>query len=249
MTFSEAQIAQLLKPIAAKRVLKDGKGFSHVSQQDITAHLIRVLGFGAFDTQILSLDLVYEKNSLDRKTGKPNPDRWDVGYRATLRLTIRDPDGAEQCHYEDGSMGVAQNQALGDAHDLAMKSAISLAKKRCAINLGDNFGLSLYNKGQTAALVIGTLIRTGATQTPADMQAGVEQQVTLGRDETDQGDDIAPHAASDELLEQIADLLEQASTRQEVREVGEKIAGLGLDPGTRAELKILYGKRMKEMTS
>ena len=38
------------------------------------------------------------------------------------------------------------NQAsVGAAHDLAMKSAISQALKRCAANLGDQFGLSLYS--------------------------------------------------------------------------------------------------------
>jgi hypothetical protein len=80
-----------------------------------------------------------------------------------MRLTIRDEHGKEVCHYEDGSTATAQNQTLGDAHDLAMKSAISLAKKRAAINLGDQFGLSLYNKGQMSALVKGTLVRVTET--------------------------------------------------------------------------------------
>jgi hypothetical protein len=189
--FNAAQVAQLLKPINPNRVLKDGKGHSHVSQQDITAHLIRVFGFGAFDTDLASLDLIFERQTLSISKGrdKPDPNRYDVCYRAVMRLTVRDPDGREVCHYEDASTATAQNQTLGDGHDLAMKSAISLAKKRAAINLGDQFGLSLYNKGQTSALVKGLVFQTFKSGEPGasshDVQDGVEQQLSLGNDETD----------------------------------------------------------------
>ena len=47
-TFTSEQITQLLKPIKPQRVLAV-QGHSHVSQQDITAHLIRMFGFGNFD--------------------------------------------------------------------------------------------------------------------------------------------------------------------------------------------------------
>lgn len=182
MSFNAAQTAQLLRPINPARVLKDGKGHSHVSQQDVTAHLIRVFGFGSFDLDVAALDLVFERERLT-DAGKP-ANRFDVCYRAVMRLTIRDEQGREVCHFEDGSTALAQNQTQGDAHDLAMKSAISLAKKRCAINLGDQFGLSLYNKGQMTALVKGTLV-AGEPHEGGDVQEGVEQQLTLGNDETD----------------------------------------------------------------
>lgn len=185
--FNHQQTTQLLQPIAKQRVLADGKGHSHVSQQDITAHLIRVFGFGSFDTDVLNVACVFEQERTNNKgefTG-----RWDVCYRALLRLTIRDENGAEVCHYVDGSTATAQNQTRGDAHDLAYKSALSLAKKRAAINLGDQFGLSLYNKGQMTALVGGTFIRPAEPEEAAeheDVQEGVEQQVSLGNDEIDQ---------------------------------------------------------------
>jgi hypothetical protein len=186
VSFNAAQNAQLLKPIRPERVLKDARGHSHVSQQDITAHLIRVFGFGNFDLHLVSLDCVFERERCNDK-GEPL-NRFDVCYRAVMRLTVRDEHGSTVCHYEDGSTATAQNQTLGDAHDLAMKSAISLAKKRTAINLGDQFGLSLYNKGQVSALVKGTLITPERStdpndKPPADVQDGVEQQLTLGNDE------------------------------------------------------------------
>lgn len=194
--FTRQQVDQLLRPINRNRVLRDGKGHSHVSQQDVTAHLIRMFGFGSFDTDIVSVECVFEHERVDKNgvaTG-----RWDCCYRALMRLTIKDQDGKEVCHYEDGSTAFAQNQTRGDAHDLAYKSALSLAKKRAAINLGDQFGLSLYNKGQLAALVGGTLVLPDGESTTDDVQDGVPPQVSLGNDEVDRdldGGAAAPPAA------------------------------------------------------
>ncbi|MFI6594903.1 Rad52/Rad22 family DNA repair protein [Nonomuraea sp. NPDC050536] len=184
MGFTRAQVDQLLQPINTNRVLKDGKGHSHVSQQDVLAHLIRIFGFGNFDTEILSLECVFETPRVNDQTGKQTG-RWDVCYKATYRLIVKDENGVEVCHFEDGSTATAQNQTRGDAHDLAMKSALSLAKKRAAIPLGDQFGLSLYNKGQTKPLVIGTLVMPEGEAAGHDVQEGVEKQVSLGNDEID----------------------------------------------------------------
>ncbi|MFI6296776.1 Rad52/Rad22 family DNA repair protein [Nonomuraea sp. NPDC050790] len=183
MGFTRAQIEQLLRPINPKRVLRDGKGHSHVSQQDVLAHLIRVFGFGNFDIEVTSVECVFEVERHD-KNGELTG-RWDCCYRAMARLVVRDPEGNEVCHYEDGSTATAQNQTRGDAHDLAYKSAISVSKKRAAIALGDQFGLSLYNRGQLSALVRGTVVMPDGEPVAEDLQEGVEQQVTLGNDEID----------------------------------------------------------------
>lgn len=193
MSLNGKQVAQLLLPINERRVLKDGKSHSHVSQQDILAHLIRVFGFGNFDITVLAAEPVFEQERATNEGVGTN--RWDVCYRAMVRLTIRDEHGATVCSYENGSTATAQNQTRGDAHDLAYKSAISLSVKRAAIPLGDQFGLSLYNKGQTAPLVRGTLILPAAEvvaddeQEQDDLQAGVPQQLSLGNDETESGDE------------------------------------------------------------
>lgn len=182
--FNAKQTLQLLAPIHPSRVLLDGKNHPHVSQQDITAHLIRIFGFGNFDTDILETACVFETPRLNDE-GKPTG-RWDVCYRAQVRLTVRNPDGEVVCHYEDGSTATAQNQTRGDAHDLAFKSALSLAKKRAAAYLGDGYGLSLYNHGQMRALVRGTLVlppADGDDEVVEDVQEGVEQQVSLGEHE------------------------------------------------------------------
>ena len=190
--FNAKQVDQLLKPINPKRVLRDGKGHAHVSQQDILAHLIRVFGFGNFDIDVVSVEPIFEHPRMngDKPTG-----RFDVCYRALVRLTVRDEEG-NTCHFENGSTATAQNQTLGDGHDLAYKSAISLSVKRAAIALGDGFGLSLYNKGQMTALVMDTLVHPVAPSDSEDVQEGVAQQVSLGNDEVDPVD-VDPDAVAE----------------------------------------------------
>lgn len=214
-TFTREQVGQLLQPIRPQRVLSDGKGHSHVSQQDITAHLIRMFGFGNFDVEVLDSGLVFETERHDPKTGESN-NRWDVCYKALVRLTVRNPDGEQVAFYENGSMGTAQNQSRGDGHDLAYKSAISLSIKRAAIALGDQFGLSLYNKGQVAPLVIKTLV--GHEDVVGDIQADVPQQVAMGNDEIDHESgtpvpvDFKSWVDSAATLNQLTELFEKAKT-------------------------------------
>lgn len=210
------QLHQLRQPINPARVLKDGKGMSHLSQQDVVAHLIRIFGFGNFDTEILDLTMVYEERVPNPKNpnfdpNANNPDwRYNVCYKALVRLTVRNMDGDIVAFYEDVSTDTATNQKTrGDAHDLAAKSAVSLAKKRCAIHLGDQFGLSLYNKGQLTPLVAPTgqtlpmWIQTkGVTSEDAespDMQNGIPQQVSMGNVDPESDHAPAPVVDDDQI--------------------------------------------------
>ena len=78
---------------------------------------------------------------------------WSVGYKVELRLHIKDLDAT----YTEAAVGSAMLPQRGEAHDMAVKTAESDALKRAAINLGDQFGLSLYKNGQTAPVVLETL--------------------------------------------------------------------------------------------
>ena len=175
MIFTDEQVAQLLKGVHPSRVKKDAKGMAHLEQYDVRAHLNRVFGFGNWDQKLTRLELVFEEptKSLDKQTGKPKPDRWDVCYAASLKLTIRGTTMEaiafrEYAEYEDGATGFAQNQTRGEAHDLALKTAISTALKRAATSLGDQFGLSLY-AGTTNAIVKGVIgYKPPEEQAPAE---------------------------------------------------------------------------------
>jgi hypothetical protein len=131
-------------------------GLSHMEAYDIRAHLNRIFGFGHWSADVIEMTLMYEEKTTT-KAGKP---AYAVGYRAGLRLTVCDPDGATLASFTEyaASGQVMPDFKRGDAHDFAMKTAESQALKRCATNLGDQFGLSLYNNGSLLPLVIKTLV-------------------------------------------------------------------------------------------
>lgn len=167
---SPEQYEQLLKPVNESRVMFLGKT-KHMESYDIRAHLNRVFGFGRWSAEVVSMDLIKEW------TGKNsnNADAVYVGYRAAVRLTVCAPDGTQLAVYTEHAAGDALGFPIAKviaAHDFAMKTAESQALKRAAINLGDQFGLSLYNAGSIAPLVLGTKVPVlGAeSEEPADFE-------------------------------------------------------------------------------
>lgn len=155
MSLRPAQVDALLAPLHPSRV-RQVQGNAHLEAWDVRRHLLRVFGWGGWDFDVVSCDLVSERSKWDEQN--PLKGRHTVVYRVVGRLTIRDPEGNRLASYEDGATGDAANQpSLGDAHDMALKTAMSQALKRCAMNLGDRFGLGLYNGGRTDAVVGGSL--------------------------------------------------------------------------------------------
>ena len=142
---SKTQYDQLLQGLNEVRVSQrkggGGKMLSYLEAYDVKAHLTRVFGFGGWSWQIEHVTLAFEEQQ---------ENRWVIGYRVQGTLTVQD------CKYS----GVAVGSAMGsqaDAHDNAVKNGDSDALKRAAINLGDQFGLSLYANGSTRPVVQKTL--------------------------------------------------------------------------------------------
>ena len=83
-----------------------------------------------------------------------------VAYRATVTLTVYSPGGIPIATYtEAGAGGMTASAGMRhDAHDNAIKTAQTSALKRCAVNLGTRFGLSLYDNGATHDVVARTLV-------------------------------------------------------------------------------------------
>jgi hypothetical protein len=125
---------------------------SYLEQADVRAHADRIFGHGGWDCETLDVTMIFEE---ERSDG-----RWLPGYRVTMQVTIYDPEGLPVCRYSETAVGTPMGamKDRGDAHDMAIKTAASDAMKRCFINLGDQFGLSLYWKGRTAPVVITTLV-------------------------------------------------------------------------------------------
>ena len=187
MPLSAEQVDALLRPIRPHRVLQ-AEGQSHVPAYDVAAHLTRVFGFGGWDKQILSLNLVCEDIRPATQQGKR--DLWVVTYACTMRLIVKDSEGNKVASWDDGACGTANLPQKGEAHDMALKSSVSYALKRCAaFGLGDQFGLSLYNKGQMSALIGKTLVmpETENDGYEGDLEAHIQAPQSLGNDETDYG--------------------------------------------------------------
>lgn len=160
---SDLQIGWLLQPVHPDRVGKDGKGFAHMEAWDIKRHLIRIFGFGGHDIDLLDVTQISERSQMLRKKNRNGEEygdpyeAWTVVYRVSVMLTVK-VDGIELGHWTGVATGDATNQpSLADAHDLALKTADSQALKRAATNLGDQFGLSLYNKGRLDPVVQSSL--------------------------------------------------------------------------------------------
>lgn len=145
---NDRQYEQLLKPLNDTRVAKRGQAgrqLSYLEAWDVKAHLIRIFGFGGWSADVLESSLAFED--------KNEKGQWNVGYRVVLRLAIP----ALDCTYTEAAVGSATLPQRGEAHDMAIKTAESDALKRAAINLGTQFGLSLYNNGSLRDVVVQTL--------------------------------------------------------------------------------------------
>jgi hypothetical protein len=153
---NEHQYEQLLKPLHPSRVAKRqqaGRNLSYLEAWDVKAHLIRIFGFGGWSWDVLVADLAFEHE----KDGK-----WNVGYKVIGRLTIGSNYSPT---YTEAAIGSATLPQRGEAHDMAIKTAESDALKRAAINLGTQFGLSLYDNGSLKD-VVGTTLDRGQPGLP-----------------------------------------------------------------------------------
>ncbi|MFH8295105.1 Rad52/Rad22 family DNA repair protein [Streptomyces sp. NPDC018059] len=151
-TFPPEQVDQLASGIDPSRVKHTENGAAHLEQWDVRRRLNQVFGFGGWADDLTRLQMIRER---DYPADQMGPVRTYVAYLATVRLTILRPDGTRLTWYEDVATGDATSTiSPGEAHGDAVKSAVSGALKRAAINLGDQFGLSLYNGGSVLPVVV-----------------------------------------------------------------------------------------------
>ena len=187
------QVEVLLRPIRPGRVVhRDGN--SNLEAYDVRAHLTRLFGFGRWDEIAITTELLYEEVTTT-KNGKP---AFKVGYRADRAIVIRDHSGVKLCEYHGSAVGEAimPDFKRGDCHDFAVKKAQSQALKRAAINLGDQFGLSLYAKGSTG-VVVGKVVGydDGPLHEP-DVEGEIDPDATPDEPETQWVSAPAPEAGS-----------------------------------------------------
>lgn len=232
---TEQQLKTLLSGLHPWRVGKNPKGFSHLEAWDVRRFLIRVFGFAGFDTELLGIDLVRELE-LPAKGGKP---RWTVVYRVHQRLTVKDIHGRPIGRYEGVATGAGQNQpSLGDAHDHAVKEADSQSLKRAAVNLGDAFGMSLYNGGASAPVVVWSAAHPGPSSEPG------------GTDETpvqpDPGESPMPEPVG---VAQLSDMSPEAGAAEALQQMWAVAGEAGFSDGLPDQFRQVFGHPIEDGTA
>lgn len=151
MSLTKGQHEQLLKPLNESRVAKrsggGGRQLSYLEAWDVKAHMIRVFGFCGWSAEVIESEQVFEEQN--------EKGQWSVAWKITLRLTIHGTGAV----YTESAIGSANLPQRGEAHDMAIKTGESDAFKRAAINLGTQFGLSLYSNGSLRDVVVQTLVQ------------------------------------------------------------------------------------------
>lgn len=174
---TEKQRLVLGRPLNASRIAQrsqGGKRLSYLESWDVRAHLIRVFGYCNFDVEVLETAMLYQR---DVEVGKDKTPGWEVAWTARVALVIRDNTGCEMCRFIEAAVGSAVGATgLGDLHDNAVKQAASDGLKRCAINLGSQFGLSLYDDGSTREVVRGTALDPEVPQEKTEDQVAAIQR-------------------------------------------------------------------------
>lgn len=160
---SGSQLHALMSPINPARVASrnvGGTSLSYVEAWDIKATLIRIFGFGGFsveciDSKIIDIRDGGRQGHYPQTHSKAGQEKTPyVMAQATVRLTIHGiGPGGRDVVYTEAAIGTNDGWTIGDVADNAIKSAASDALKRCAIFLGTQFGLSLYNNGDRKDVV------------------------------------------------------------------------------------------------
>lgn len=152
------QIAELVKPINEAYV-QGKQGKNYLSQHQARAEMNRIFGYANWSSHVREMRLAYEermhKDDVPKHPSFPKNGKADVYYIACyeslVEVEIRDLWGMPVASYSEWHAEEnAPQPNRGEARAMAMTSVESYALRRALINLGDRFGLGLYNGGSKA---------------------------------------------------------------------------------------------------
>ncbi len=133
MTFSDDQkkmLAAKLNPDAVKPPAP-GKYGSYIEGWHSIAEANRIFGFDGWSYRVTRLEVT--------NAGEVNG-KHQIGYLCSVLVTV------ENVEREDFGHGAGDSKNLGNAHDSAIKEAVTDALKRALKSFGNPFGLALYDK-------------------------------------------------------------------------------------------------------
>lgn len=136
--FSDETLHQLNLPLNPDRVsvLADGPsaGTPYLDGEDVTRRANEVFGFGNWGFELLGQPVCVE--SVKKPDGEPRYEVWTAWGRLTIRNAMPIADLGTCVRFGGGNGGL----------EMAIKGCVTDALKRCLKQLGDQFGLVLYDK-------------------------------------------------------------------------------------------------------
>lgn len=167
MSLSPEQTKALSAPLQLQHVKQRkqaGRGVSYIESWHAESEANRIFGFDGWDSLIMDLRLVSERETVIGKGGQYEKPGWAVSYVCTVRVPVWN---GERMVLRDGvGAGHGIDADLGQAHESAVKEAASDAEKRALKTWGNQFGLALYDKTQSN-------VTTDRTPPPAQIEGVV----------------------------------------------------------------------------
>ena len=198
MAFTEIQEKALKAKLNGKYVRTrehDGMTLSYIEGWHAIAEANRIFGFDGWSRETVHASCVWQGVSRGMKA---------CSYVARVRVTVR--AGETTLVREGCGSGHGRGQALGEAHESAIKEAETDAMKRALMTFGNPFGLALYDREQKSVRRVGTKSKGAAEPKPIEWVVYSATGEPLGT----HGDPVAYCSALRKTLEAI-DAAEEAT--------------------------------------
>lgn len=169
-------LADKLDP-AHLKTRKQGKDtFTYVEAWRVIERANSIFGFDGWDRETVALektvDETYEKEGWNG--GSPVEMRR-VGYMARVRVTVR--AGGKVVVREGTGHGQGAAKDPTAAFEGAVKEAETDAMKRALMTLGDQFGLTLYDKEQRNVSTPDYVVKAGAATVSAEQSSNLRELI------------------------------------------------------------------------
>ena len=156
MSFTEKQVELLQQPIDKKNVeTRDGNRdgtlqLSYVEGWHVINEANRIFGFDGWSCETIETTCV---------NSEPDAVTYTAKVRITVGNIVREGTGAGHGNTKQG---------IGINHESAIKEAETDAKKRALMSFGNQFGLSLYDKGKAWSKTEDSKPATTSSDKPID---------------------------------------------------------------------------------
>jgi DNA repair and recombination protein RAD52 len=154
--FSTETVGKLLEPLdpsVVKSIKRGGRNASYITGYQAISEANRLFGFGGWDSTVVDLACVVQPPPGETNYRGDGRDGYLVAYTARVRVSVTHADEGVvgQMHEDVGYGEGIEYHNLGQAHEGAVKEAVTDALKRALRHWGNAFGLSLYDKDQRPA--------------------------------------------------------------------------------------------------